>query len=434
MLNKTFRWSRPVITALFTFTLPLLLVTAGAQEDVGGEITFIYWQENENSRANWEGLVEQFNQEHPDITVNLLGVPGASWAEYLERTATQIAGGERPDIIWVATEGVRFLADLDLLTPLNARIEQDQAELDGLMEDVAPALLESFELDDNQYLLPYSWNGMYMYYNTAVFEEAGVEPPSPDWTWENFVETAEALTVDADGDGNPEQYGAFVQNVAMFMLQPWLLTNSASILSDDYCEATLTDPQVIESLQFLYDLIYVHKVAPVPNPGLAPEEMFVNGDVAMFGAGRWPVQNLMQQGFEDFDIQYWPQNTENTTVFGVDGFPLFRMSQNPDAAWEFIKYMAQADVQEGLLGGDRGVGTNIPARRSVTEQIREPQNAGIYYGILDRGAASVTAPTNFNQMQNIFLRYTDLIFSDEMGVEEAMQAAQAEMQGVIGCD
>ena len=432
MSIRPFSWTIPLAATLLAVVSFTFLATADAQENVGGDVTFIYWQQNENSRPNWERRVERFNQDYPDITVNLVGVPGASWAEYLERTATQIAGGERPDIIWVATEGVRFLAELELLTPLNERIEQDQAELDGLMEDVAPALLESFNIDGNQYLLPYSWNGMYMYYNTAVFEEAGVAPPAPDWTWDDFVETAQALTVDADGDGNPERYGALVQNTGMFLLQPWLLTNGASILSDDYCEATLTDPQVIESLQFLHDLIYMHKVAPVPNPGVAPAEIFVNGSVAMFGAGRWPVQNLRQQGFEDFDIQYWPQNAENTTVFGVDGFPLFRMSQNPDAAWEFIKYMARTNVQEELIAG--GGGTNIPARSSVAAQIQEPANAEIYYNILDRGAASVTAPTNFNQMQNIFLRYTDLIFSNEMSVEEAMQAAQAEMQSVISCD
>ena len=432
MSNKSFPWLKPFVVPFLIAILFSLLATAGAQEEVGGDITFIYWQQNENSLPNWESRIEQFNQEYPDINVNLVGVPGASWAEYLERTATQIAGGEQPDIIWVATEGVRFLAELDLLTPLNDRIEQDQAELDGILEDVAPALLESFEIDGNQYLLPYSWNGMYMYYNTALFEEAGLEPPSPDWTWEDFVETAQALTVDADGDGDPERYGALVQNTAMFFVQPWLLTNNASILSNDYCEATLTDPSVTETLQFLYDLVYVHKVAPVPNPGLAPAEVFANGSVAMFGAGRWPMQSLRQQDFADFDIQYWPQNAVNTSVFGVDGFPLFRMSQNPDAAWEFIKYMARAEVQEELIAG--GGGTNIPARRSVAAQIEEPTNAEIYYDILERGASSVTAPTNFNQMQNIFLRYTDLIFSDEMSVEDAMQAAQDEMQSVISCN
>jgi multiple sugar transport system substrate-binding protein len=433
MQDKLLKSVRTLVATLFVLMAGLAVSTASAQTDASGDITFIFWDYDQSARGNWEGLMQRFNEEFPDINVNLVGVPGANWAEYLERTATQIAGGERPDVIWVATEGVRFLADLGLLTPLNDRIERDREELEGLYSDVAPALFETFEIDGNQYLFPYSWNSMYIYYNTARFEEAGLEPPSPDWTWDDFVEAARALTVDEDNDGNPEQYGFLLDSGAMFFLQPWLLTNDASILDDSLCQATLTDPKVAESLQFLHDLIYTHKVTPIPSPGVNATEMLVNGNVAMIGAGRWIVQAMLQQGFTDFDIQYWPQNTANTSVFGVDGFPLFTMSQNPEAAWEFIKYMTRPEVQEGLLGGGQGAGTNIPARRSVASQIDVPDNASIYYDVLDRGVEAVTAPSNFNQMQNIFLRYADLIFANEMSVEDALQAAQLEMEGAIQC-
>lgn len=44
-----------------------------------------------------------------------------------------------------------------------------------------------------------------LFYNPTMFEEAGIEePPS---TWEEFTETAEELTEDTDGDGEPDQYG-----------------------------------------------------------------------------------------------------------------------------------------------------------------------------------------------------------------------------------
>lgn len=51
------------------------------------------------------------------------------------------------------------------------------------------------------------------------------------------------------------------------------------------------------------------------------------------------------------------------------------------------------------------------------------------------GAAQlVPAPARFNEMENIFLRYTGLIFADEMTVEEAMQAATDELAPVVTCD
>jgi multiple sugar transport system substrate-binding protein len=435
MLHRLSYKSVKNLTAALLIAVPLVaFTTASAQEEISGDITFIFWEVDENARESWQNLVTAFNEEHPEIEVNLLAVPGESWAEYLERIATLIAGGERPDIIWVATEGVRFLASLNLLEPLDERIERDQEELRSVLGDVAPALLESFKVEGNTFALPYSWNAMFMYYNSARFEEAGLEPPSADWTWDDFLLAAEALTVDEDGDGYPERFGYAVETWGMFALQPWLLSGGGSILSEDLCEATLTDPGVVRALQFLYDLVYTHQVSPAPGAGIDAFAQFMNGNIGMLGAGRWLVKGFLQEDFQDYNIQYWPGNIERTSVYGVDGFPLLRMSQSPDAAWEFIKYMTKKEVQEGLVGGEEGVGTNIPTRRSVANQLTSPENAEIFYGVLDRDVELVTSPTNFNQMQNIFLRYVGLIFADEMTVEEAMQAAQAEMQGVIRCE
>src|SRR5690606_27410901 len=49
-----------------------------------------------------------------------------------------------------------------------------------------------------------------IYYDRAVFAAAGLEPPAPDWTWEDFKAAAKALTRDDNGDGRPERYGVFI--------------------------------------------------------------------------------------------------------------------------------------------------------------------------------------------------------------------------------
>src|SRR5215203_4087090 len=101
------------------------VASTSAQDAASGEITFVFWENNTSARAGWEGHVARFNEIYPDITVNLIGVPGEIWSDYLQGTATLIAGGETPDIIWVATEGVRFLVDLGLMTPLDDLIAQE---------------------------------------------------------------------------------------------------------------------------------------------------------------------------------------------------------------------------------------------------------------------------------------------------------------------
>ena len=408
----------------------LAALTVGLAQDM----TFVFWNWGPEARPGWEAIVEDFNAEYPDIEIELLPVQGANWGEYLSGTATVIAGGAEPDVMWVATEGVQLLVDLGLAEPLDELIERDRAELEDFFSDVEPVMLEALQVDGQQYLLPYSWNNMVIYYNTRLFEEAGMEPPAPGWTRDDFLETARALTVDENGDGAPEQYGFAWTNEGLFpSAMPWIFANGGNILNEDYTEPRLLDPAVIEALQFMRDMIYEEGVAPTPTAGSDIFNLFQAGRIAMFGAGRWPLVTFIPAGFTDFDIQLFPGNPEQKTEFGIDGFPILRTGTNQDAAWEFVKFMTRASSQERLIGSADSPLSNIPARRSVAKQMSDfpPANSGIFYNSLEGDAELVPAPPSFNEMENIFLRYTGLIFADEMTVEEAMSAAQAELEAVL---
>ena len=320
------------------------------QDAPSGEITFVFWDNTTETRAGWEGHVARFNEQYPDITVNLIGVPGVIWADYLNGTATLIAGGETPDIIWVATEGVRFLVDLGLMMPLDELIAQDAEELEEYFDDAAPAMLDSFRVDDQLYFMPYSWNNMVIYYNKNMFDAAGLEYPADDWTRDDFLAAAQAMTADTDGDGNNDQFGFSGSGGSMFFTLPWVFANGTDVVTDDFCAPNVTDPAVVEAIQFIHDLVYEYEVAPMPGTITNTEIQFINGEIAMFGAGRWATGGMYREGFEDYDIAPWPGNPERTTEYGVDGFGIFQSSQNVPAAWEFLKYMSSAEVQEGLVG------------------------------------------------------------------------------------
>lgn len=141
-------------------------------------------------------------------------------------------------------------------------------------------------------------------------------------------------------------------------------------------------------------------------------------------------------------IQYFPGNRNRRTIFGIGTYALLNTTEHPEEAWELYKYLLSDEVENGLLGTADAPISNIPARRSIAAGIAEfpPANSAIFYDSLD-GEASlsgdaaqmVTAPSRFSEMENIFLRYTGLIFADEMTVEDAMAAAQTELQSVVSC-
>lgn len=422
---------RSIFALLVLLLLVAFVVPVSGQDNVSGEVNFFFLDDRPESRDNWAAIVAGFNETFPNVTVNLIGGPATEgWDGYAQAAARSIAGGQPLDVIYVAVEGVATLVDLGVLTPLNEYISRDQAEVDELLNDVDPALIEPFIIDGSQYLLPHSWNSMLMYYNTARFAEAGLEPPADDWTWDDFLVAAQALTEDTDGDGQPNRYGYDIGG-GPFGLEPWFASNGGSFMSGDWCNAQLNSPEVVGAFEFLSSLVYEHGVSPTPGSTANLFEQFQNGDISMFGAGRWMVGIFMGMDFSDYDIAYWPGNPSSGTVVGVDGYAMFSTTQNPDATWEFIKYLTSESVQQTLVGADDAPASNVPARRSVAEALLNfpPDHAERFYGSLSfgHGANMLPSPKNASDVYGALGRASTNIFSGEVSVEDALNAAQSEI-------
>jgi multiple sugar transport system substrate-binding protein len=124
-----------------------------------------------------------------DLEVNANGWGEGGWDGYSDTLLTRIAGGEQIDVIMIAIEGLRLLTAKKVLVPLDDFLAADQPAKDILENDVHVTLREMLQVDGKQFEYPFSWNNMVMYYNTAIFEEEGLDPPSNDWTWDDFLET-----------------------------------------------------------------------------------------------------------------------------------------------------------------------------------------------------------------------------------------------------
>ena len=365
----------------------------------------------------------RFNEAYPNVTIADNFTPVTTWSEYSNKIVTQVAGGQAPDIINIAIEGTRLVVSKGLLVPLDDLVASDAGGQE-LIDDVAEALIDAFRVDGKLWQIPHSWNNMVIYYNTKIFEDAGIEPPPADWTWDDFLGIAQQLTT---GEGEDKVFG-FGIPYFNFGLTPWLLTNSTYQLSDDWTESNLDDPKVIESVTFVHDLVNVHGVSPDVQ-GADNENLFSSGRLAMCGWGHWPIQTFLASDFKDFDVQYWPRNTAGTSVHGVGGWGISSESANKELAWELIKELTSTETIQATA--DAGVA--IPARRSVAESesfLEFPPNSEIYYGSLD-DSKPVASPANFNELETIIMRHYDEIMSGSATPEEGMLAAHEELAAAL---
>jgi ABC-type glycerol-3-phosphate transport system substrate-binding protein len=434
-LTSTLLAAALTIVAAAGTTMPAL--AQDAPEEISGDLTFAFWEFGADTATGWAEIAANFNEVYPDVAIELIPLQGDNWGGYLANFGTMIAGGTIPDTAFVATEGLQFLAANDLIMPLDDLAARDHEELADFFADVHPTLVEQLTIDGDLYMVPNSWNDMVIFYSKSRFAEAGLEDPAPGWTRDDFLAAAQALSGDSDGDGKQDQWGfAWDQTSTFASLTPWVYSNGGSLLTDDLCTATLTTPEVIDGVTFMNDMIHTYNVAPAPTDYVQMYELFYAGDLAMFGAGRWPMGTFEDAEFTDFGIAPWPSNSDtSTTEVGIDGFPIFNASENPEAAWAWVKFSTSQTAQERVVDTT----SNIPVRRSVAATLAERAppdgSAEVLYSALDLGAGAkaTPAPANFTGFADTVLRNLGLITAGEATPEEGLARAQDELASIVNC-
>lgn len=360
-----------------------------------------------------------------NITLEMTATTFGPWSEYADKIVTMIAGGEQLDILMIAIEGLGLLGEKNILADLGQYMSTEPQIEKMINEDIHKSLTDMLRYQGKLLEIPFSWNNMILYYNTNVMSELGVEVPNK-MNWDDFVTLCKEV---ADVKGTAEDrfaYSFWGQN--FFGMHAWLFLNDGQgFLTDDLADSNCTNPKVLETLQYLADLILVHKVSPNP-AGWSETDQFIAGNLGMFTCGRWCTEGMIKNGFKEFDIAYQPHKSGPfTTVAGTDGWGITTKSQYPNEAFYAAAQLSGPDCSLEMVK----MGGNIPALRSTADRAEflesGPKNSKIFYESLD-GAKAVPAPTNFNIVEPIVNRHLMPIWSGETSVEDAMNAAHAELQ------
>lgn len=412
--------------------------TGGSPDGGDKSLQVVFWNWGTAAEAQNQKIADAFMAANEGVEVDLTPVSGENWGSYYANVATLIASGERPDLMIISGEGAEFVAANDLVVPIDDYLADDP-DAPAIIDDIAPGLLDGFKVGGETLTLPNAWNNMVIYYNTDVFAAAGLPAPEADWTWDDFRATAAALTQDTDGDGTTDQYGfTWASNEIFPGIMPWVANSGGNLTSDDRCEATVDTPEVTEALTFLNGLI-TDGIAPAPMPMSDVFTRFQNGQVAMFGAGRWPLVTFVPAGFTSFDIQLYPTGKDYRTVFGGAGYPILTSAENPDLAWEFQKFTVSEEIQQQYVGSSDTPGDGIPALRSVAATIAEqgvpPQNTDLFYDSIDTYDTLVPypAPAKYSDFESTVLRNLQLIFAGESSVEDGLATMQSDLDSIVTC-
>ncbi|MCB8972095.1 MAG: sugar ABC transporter substrate-binding protein [Ardenticatenaceae bacterium] len=313
-------------------------------------------------RQAYLDLVAAFHETHPEIVVEVTHIPSGS--DYRNRLSTEFAAGTPPDVTLMNYRRFGQFAANGLLEPLGPYL----AESDLIQpDDFYPITIDAFTWDDVITCIPQNISSLVVYYNQDMFDAAGVAYPADDWTWDDFVKTAVALTQDFDNDGTIDQYGLGVE-ASLYRLAPFVWQNGGVIVNSEEfpTRLTLTPPPPQAALQWFVDLRQVHGVVPdlVEEAAQDSESRFVGGSTAMFLDSRRATPTFREIGGFVWDVAPLPHNQAVAGVLHSDAYCLSSTTQNKEAAWTFIEFANSFEGQTIIAGSGRTVPSLIAVAES----------------------------------------------------------------------
>jgi len=334
------------MNTLASLFLSFILILAGcgpAQEADGiTPIKVAFWGSPEEIDIITSSI-EDWQTEHPNIKIVFEHTP---YTGYDSKILTRIAGGAAPDIIATEVDYFVTFASKNVLEDLEPYIAADP---EYSKSKFFPSILNRFTVNDKLYAIPRDVAPFAcVFYNKNLFDAAGIPYPTDDWTWDDMLNKARALT--KEENGRTVQYGFYG-----WAWQNFVYGNGGGLVDDieNPTKTMIDDPKSIEGLQFYADLVNLYKVMPAPvalaNLGMGVDLMFASGRLAMFLSGIWETPGLRNYDFE-WDVVMFPKNSKGIRAFGSggSGYAILKSSKNKKEAWEVIKALTGATGQAKL--------------------------------------------------------------------------------------
>lgn len=342
-----------VLAVMLAGTATIGTDRATATTRAGGGTTVLRFQfagEPEDA-AVYDLLIEAFEKGRPKIDVEptVYGSKG----DLIQSLITSFAGGAPPDVFLLNYREYSQFVTRGAIAPIGPRLDEQGVDLDEYFRQP----LKAFTFDGKLQCLPQNVSSLVVYWNRVLFERAGLEPPAPGWTWEEFRQTAIALT----GGG---LHGLGVE-ASLPRLAPFVWGAGGEVVDDTErpTRFTLDTPEAREALEFLVGLVRDDGVVP-SEVDLAAQDLetrFTAGKLGMFLSSRKDVPAFREVAGLDWDVAPLPVGSEHATLLHSDGFCLARDGDHPDAAAKFAAFAAGRAGQGILSLGGR----TVPSLRSV---------------------------------------------------------------------
>ncbi|RKL65007.1 hypothetical protein CR203_23020 [Salipaludibacillus neizhouensis] len=274
-----------------------------------------------------QDAIAEFMEVYPNINVE---TAGHTWGDMQDQVRLAVNGGAPPDL---AHFHAFSMGNQGLAEPVDDLWEEWGAE-----EEFLPGAVDNVTWEGTKYGVPIDINTTFYLYNTEMFEEKNLSPPT---TLEEFTEVSIEVA-----DLDQGRYG-FVPAASTWGLHGWMVSEGAEILTEEDGEwsTNFTDEKVLDVVKTYTDIATEHKVGPLP-PAQArqsdhPVAMFGNERAAAIISGPFDISRIENEFPEMFDkvgTALLPGSGKGSVAGGGSMF-VPKDSENREASFELMKWI-----------------------------------------------------------------------------------------------
>ena len=292
-------------------------------------------------------FAKAFTEENPDVKVNVTAIP---WDAAHDKIATAIAAGETPDVSMIGTTWMGEFAA--------GRRPGPDARRSSTSRRSSPGAWGSTEVGGTSYGVPWYVETRVIYFGTDLAEKAGVSPTPA--TWDDLMASSKGMQSAGAQWGINLQPG---QTGAWQTFMPFAWQAGAEIMNADGTEFTFDSPEIVKALTY-YQSYFTDGVAPEGAARRRAGARLRRRQDRRVLSGPWHIGILKDTGGDGFmdgvTLAPMPKDVKQASFIGGSNLAVFKNSKNRDAAWKFVQWLSQPDVQAQWYAT-----TQRPAGRAV---------------------------------------------------------------------
>jgi ABC-type glycerol-3-phosphate transport system substrate-binding protein len=376
------------------------------------DLTWFMWSGTPQEVTAWQTVAEMVTKQHPNIHVQFTT---ASFTDYWVKFQSEAASGTLPCLI--SLQSLRtggFAPSFRSLTPMIQRDHFDVGAFDR-------SIIGGLTFDNGLRALPYDFGPYVIYYNRDLFDQNHVAPPAKDWTFQDFLSAARALTTGG-------KYG-FMDWTTPEQFIPFVLSSGGSYLKNGKLD--FTNPTVEKAFSDYVALATKEHVAPslpaTPNSTYARDQ-WLAGNAAMLVDGPWDVINFKANAKFRVGMTQFPRTGQKSvTVSAGSGFGISNTCQHPDEAWKALTVMTGPAAEQYLASAGRAFAART-AQQQYWYQVAGPDLQAPLQNALQT-AVPYRTTAQWQQVSTVLQRYMVAAINGQMAPSDALSQVQSQAGG-----